>query len=164
MRALLPKRNVQILFDTVTGSLKKSILIYWPPSKSKNDTNIKKKHHPIRPRRGEVYLTQLGQNIGKEINNQHLAVILQNNKANIFSNTVVIIPISSSVKLYDGHEKIEEYDIKSGRLDKLPSKVKTEQIQFIDKARLIHKVAEFTEDTMDRISCRLKKTLDLKYV
>ena len=121
-----------------------------------------KKHHPIRPRRGEVYLTQLGQNIGKEINDQHLVVVMQNNKANIFSNTVVVIPISSSGKLYDGHEKIEENDIKSGRLDKLPSKVKTEQIQFIDKARLIHKVAEFTDDAMDKISLRLGKTLDLK--
>lgn len=121
-----------------------------------------KKHHPTRPRRGEIYLTQLGQNIGKEINDQHLVVIMQNNKANIFSNTVVVIPISSSGKLYDGHEKIEEDDIKSGRLDKLPSKVKTEQVQFIDKARLIHKVAEFTDDAMVRISLRLGKTLDLK--
>lgn len=124
--------------------------------------NHQKKHHPIRPRRGEVYLTQLGQNIGKEINDQHLVVVMQNSKANIFSNTVVVIPISSSGKLYDGHEKIEEADIKSGRLDKLPSKVKTEQIQFIDKARLIHKVAEFTDDAMGRISLRLGKTLDLK--
>ena len=120
--------------------------------------NHPKKHHPIRPRRGEVYLTQLGQNIGKEINDKHLVVIMQNNKANIFSNTVVVLPISSSEKLYDGHKKIEQTDIKSGRLDKLPSKVKTEQIQFIDKARLIHKVAEFTDDAMNRISLRLVKT------
>ncbi len=120
-----------------------------------------KKHHPIRPRRGDIYLTQLGQNIGKEINDKHLVVIMQNNKANLFSNTVVVIPISSSGKLYDGHEKIEADDIKSGRLDKLPSKVKTEQIQFIDKARLIHKVAEFTDDAVKRISLRLGKTLDL---
>ena len=124
--------------------------------------NDQKKHHPVRPRRGEVYLTQLGQNVGKEINDQHLVVIIQNSKANIFSNTVVVIPISSSGKLYDGHEKIEEADIKGGRLDKLPSKAKTEQIQFIDKARLIHKVADFTDDAMDRISLRLGKTLDLK--
>ena len=123
--------------------------------------NDQKKHHPVRPRRGDVYLTQLGQNIGKEINDKHLVVIMQNNKANIFSNTVVVIPISSSGKLYNGHEKIKETDIKSGRLDKLPSKVKTEQIQFIDKARLIHKVAEFTDDAMNRISMRLGKILDL---
>lgn len=120
-----------------------------------------KHHHPVRPRRGDVYLTQLGHNIGKEINDKHLVVIMQNNKANLFSNTVVIIPISSSGKLYDGHEKIELVDIKSGRLEKLPSKVKTEQIQFIDKARLIHKVAEFTDDAVNRISLRLGKTLDL---
>jgi mRNA interferase MazF len=119
------------------------------------------KHHPIRPRRGDIYLAQLGQNIGKEINDKHLVIIMQNNKANIFSNTIVVIPISSSGKLYDGHEKIEDKDIKTGRLDKLPSKAKTEQIQFIDKARLIHKVAELEDIAMQRIARRLKKTLDL---
>lgn len=123
-----------------------------------------KKHHPVRPRRGEVFLTQLGKNIGREINDKHLVVIMQNNKANLFSNTVVVIPISSSGKLYDGHEKIEATDVKIGRLDKLPSKAKTEQIQFIDKARLIHKVAELTDDAVMRIASRLKKTLDLQLV
>lgn len=120
-----------------------------------------KKHHPIRPRRGDVYLAQLGQNIGKEINDKHLVIIMQNNKANIFSNTVVVIPISSSGKMYAGHEKIEAEDIKTGRLDKLPSKAKTEQIQFIDKARLVHKVAELEDTAMQRIAGRLKKTLDV---
>jgi mRNA interferase MazF len=122
---------------------------------------FEKKHHPIRPRRGDIYLAQLGQNIGKEINDKHLVVIVQNNKANIFSNTIVVIPISSSGRLYDGHEKIEKKDIKMGRLDKLPSKAKTEQIQFLDKARLIHKVAELEETAMHRIMERLKKILDV---
>lgn len=123
--------------------------------------NHPKHHHPIRPRRGDVFLTELGQNIGKEINDQHLVVVIQNNKANLFSNTVVVIPISSNGKLYESHEKIEEKDIKRGRLDKLPSKAKTEQIQFIDKARFIHRVAELEDVTMERISQRLKKNLDI---
>lgn len=117
--------------------------------------------HPIRPRRGEIYLTQLGENIGKEINNKHLVLILQNNKGNLFSNTVVCIPISSSTKLYPPHEKIELKDIKSGRLDKLPSKAKTEQIHYLDKARLIHKVAELQPESVERICERLKKNLDI---
>jgi mRNA-degrading endonuclease toxin of MazEF toxin-antitoxin module len=121
-----------------------------------------KKLHPIRPRRGEVYLTQLGENVGKELNDQHLALILQNDKGNLFGNTVVCIPISSSGKLYPTHEKIVETDIKSGRLDKLPSKAKTEQIQFLDKARLIHKVAVLEDELVDRICVRLKKNLDIK--
>lgn len=120
-----------------------------------------KKFHPIRPRRGEIYLTQLGENIGKEINDQHLVLIIQNNRANLFGNTVVGIPISSSRKLYPSHEKIELEDIKSGRLDKLPSKAKTEQIHYLDKARLIHKVAELEPKAVTRICDRLKKNLDI---
>lgn len=120
-----------------------------------------KKFHPVRPRRGEIYLTQLGENIGKEINNEHLVIIVQNNKANLYGNTVVCIPISSSAKLYQSHEKIEANDIKSGRLDKLPSKAKTEQIHYLDKARLIHKVAELEPEAMKRICKRLKKNLDI---
>lgn len=121
----------------------------------------REKMHPIRPRRGEIYLTQLGENIGKEINDKHLVLIVQNNKGNSFGNTVVCIPISSSTKLYPPHEKIEVKDIKSGKLDKLPSKAKTEQIHYLDKARLIHKVAELELEAIERICERLKKNLDI---
>jgi mRNA-degrading endonuclease toxin of MazEF toxin-antitoxin module len=121
----------------------------------------KKKFHPIRPRRGDIYLAQLGENIGKEINNKHLVLIVQNNKGNLYGNTVVCIPISSSGKLYPPHEKIELKDIKSGRLDKIPSKAKTEQIHYLDKARLIHKVAELEPEAVKRICDRLKKNLDM---
>ncbi|MDX9916814.1 MAG: type II toxin-antitoxin system PemK/MazF family toxin [Gudongella sp.] len=118
--------------------------------------------HPIRPRRGEIYLAQLGENIGKEINDKHLVLIVQNNKGNLYSNTVVCIPISSNSKLYYSHEKIELKDIKNGRLDKLPSKAKTEQIHYLDKARLIHKVAELESEAVERICVRLMKNLDIK--
>lgn len=126
-----------------------------------NRNKDRKKMHPIRPRRGEVYLTQLGENIGKEINDKHLVLIVQNDKGNLFGSTVVCIPISSSTKLYTPHEKIELKDIKSGRLDKLPSKAKTEQIHYLDKARLIHKVAELEPEAIERICDRLKKNLDI---
>lgn len=120
-----------------------------------------KNFHPIRPRKGEIYLTQLGENIGKEINAKHLVLIVQNNKGNLFGNTVVCIPISSSPKLHKPHEKIELKDIKSGRLDKIPSKAKTEQIHYLDKARLIHRVVELKPEAVERICDRLRKNLDM---
>lgn len=124
-------------------------------------SNDEKHFHPIRPRRGEIYLAQLGENIGKEINAKHLVLIVQNDKGNLFGNTVVCIPISSSTKLYPTHEKTEFKDIKEGRLDKIPSKAKTEQIQYLDKARLIHKVAELEPAKVKKICDRLKKNLDM---
>lgn len=171
------EENLDIEWDTLKSTVDSekysSALRFTHWNKDKLDFQIKsknqeydrkthsKKHHPCRPRRGDVFLAELGQNIGMEINEQHLVVIFQNNKANIFSNTVVVIPISSSGKLYDAHEKIEEGDIKTGRLDILPCKVKTEQIQFMDKARLIHKVATLEDLAIKRVSKRLLKTLDI---
>lgn len=127
----------------------------------KDKANDEKKMHPIRPRRGNVYLAEMGQNVGSEINEQHLVLILQNNIGNIYSDTVIIIPISSSGKLYKTHEKIESKDIKDGRLDKLPSKAKTEQIHYLDKARLIHKVATLEDTCIEKICKRLKDNLCL---
>ena len=129
----------------------------YAKTKQEDDKHL----HPLRPRRGDVYLAKMGQNIGAEINEQHLVLILQNNKGNLYSDTVVVIPISSSGQLFLTHEKITEVDIKTGRLDKLPSKAKTEQIHYMDKARLVHKVATLEEECIKRICKRLKKNLCL---
>ncbi len=118
--------------------------------------------HPIRPQKGDIYLIEFGQNVGNELNDIHMGIIIQNSAKNLVSSTVVVIPISSSKKLYDTHEKILATDIKSGKLDKLPSKAKTEQITCVDKARLIHKIAELTPDFMNKLENRLLKNLDIK--
>lgn len=130
-------------------------------NKNKREEN-EKKHHPIRPKRGEIYLAELGENIGSEISQQHLVLIMQNDKGNLYGDTVVVVPISSSGKLYLTHQKIIKKDIKYGRLDKLPSKAKTEQIQYMDKAKLIHKVGALEDDCLNKISDRIKKNLDIK--
>ena len=118
--------------------------------------------HPLRPRRGEIYLIDFGQNVGAELSNTHMGIIIQESLKNSVSSTVVVIPISSSIKLYDTHEKIIESDIKSGQLNKLPSKAKAEQITCIDKARLIHKIGELNTDFMKRLEKRILKNLDIK--
>lgn len=118
--------------------------------------------HPLRPRKGDIYLINFGQNIGTELSNTHMGIIIQDSLKNSVSSTVVVIPISSSKKLYDTHEKIISSDIKVGQLNKLPSKAKAEQITCIDKARLIHKIGELTPDFMKRLEKRILKNLDIK--
>ena len=117
--------------------------------------------HPIRPRKGDIYLIEFGQNIGKELSNTHMGIIAQDSLKNSISSTVVVIPISSSLKLYDTHEKIEEEDIEEGKLNKLPSKAKAEQITCIDKSRLVHKVGRLSNDFMKRLEKRILKNLDI---
>lgn len=145
------------------GWLDKKVTIH----KMSEEQNILKtknedKKHPIVPKRGEIYLAELGENIGKEINNQHLVIIIQNDKGNYFSNTTVCIPISSNKKLFKTHEQIEKKDIISGNLDIYPSKAKTEQICYLDKARLKNKIAVLSKEKMDSISKRLKLNLDIE--
>lgn len=117
--------------------------------------------HPIRPRKGEIYLIEFGQNVGKELCNVHMGIIMQKSLKNSIASTVVVIPISSSPKLCDTHERILENDVIEGKLNKLPSKAKAEQITYIDKSRLIHKVGEMSMDFMQRLGKRVMKNLDI---
>ena len=127
----------------------------------KLEKNRKNNLHPIRPRKGEIYLIEFGQNVGKELCNTHMGIIMQNSYKNSISSTVVVIPISSSPKLYDTHEKILETDLEEGKLNKLPSKAKAEQITCIDKSRLIHKIGKMNPEFIERLEKRLFKNLDI---
>ena len=42
----------------------------------KLESNRKNNLHPIRPRKGEIYLIEFGQNIGKELCNTHMSVVV----------------------------------------------------------------------------------------
>lgn len=127
----------------------------------KLEKNRKNNLNPIRPRKGEIYLIEFGQNIGRELCNIHMGIIMQNSYKNSISSTVVVIPISSSPKLCDTHEKILEKDIEEGKLNKLPSKAKAEQITWIDRSRLIYKIGKMTPQFVDRLEKRLLKNLDI---
>lgn len=127
----------------------------------KLEKNRKNNLHPVRPRKGEIYLIEFGQNVGKELCNTHMGIIMQDSYKNSISSTIVVIPISSSPKLYDTHEKILETDLEEGKLNKLPSKAKAEQITCIDKSRLVYKIGKMTPAFMNRLEKRLLKNLDI---
>jgi|GEM_PF-2595464 len=130
--------------------------------KSENlESNRKNNLHPIRPRKGEIYLIEFGQNIGRELCNTHMGIIMQDSFKNSISSTVIVIPISSSPKLYDTHERILENDIEEGNLKKLPSKAKAEQITYVDKSRLIHKIGRMSPNFILRLEKRVLKNLDI---
>lgn len=118
--------------------------------------------HPIRPKKGEIYLIEFGQNVGSELSNTHMGIIIQDSAKNNYSSTVIVVPISSSPKIYDTHEIILFEDLKNGYLNKLPSKAKIEQMICIDKARLIHRIGELTPEFMNRLARKVLKVLDIK--
>ncbi len=129
----------------------------------KLDKKKNKGKHPIQPRRGDIYLIEFGQNIGKELSNTHMGIVVQNSSSNVASHTVIVVPISSSPQLYSTHERILETDVKEGKLDKLPSKAKADQITCIDKARMLYKIGSVTDEFIKRLEKRIMRNLDIKF-
>lgn len=125
-----------------------------------------KRLHPIRPFRGEIYMAEMGENVGVEFNQYHPVLILQNDFGNSISETTVILPIT---ELEDGkydkniHQKIYnndlEFKVKNG-LDKNPSKLKIADITTIDKSRLSTKIGKVSPKFMVIVETKLKKLLD----
>lgn len=126
------------------------------------DKKKNKGKHPIQPRKGDIYLIEFGQNIGKELSSTHMGIVVQSSSNNVASHTVSGVPISSSSKLYSTHERIQKQDIKTGKLDKLPSKAKVDQLTCIDKSRMIHKIGSVTDEFLKRLEERIMKNLDIK--
>ena len=111
-------------------------------------------------KRGEIYLAALDPVLGKEISKTRPVVIISNNKNNLFSGTVTILPISSQNldKIYP----FEVFLLKGcGNLPK-DSKVKADQIRTIDKTRIIRFIGELKKNQIDDIEKAIKIHLDLR--
>lgn len=132
---------------------------YWEKLQHPN------KHHPIRPYRGELFVVELGINVGFEFSSLHLSLIIQNDIGNTFRNTTIIIPITD---YKDGkfdkyvNKKITNEDLESkvlNGLNKDPSKLKLEDIRIIDKARLEAKIGKVKPEYIKEVENKLKKLL-----
>ena len=86
-------------------------------------------------RRGDVFIAALDPVVGKEISKTRPVVIVSNNKNNVFSGTVTVLPVTSK-----NIEKAYPFEVflprGSGNLPK-NSKVKADQIRTLDKARIV---------------------------
>lgn len=123
----------------------------------------KRKLHPIRPKRGEVYLAKITTNVGAELNGQHLVVIIQNNKSNLFANKVNVVVIEGDGNKInpDYHIQLLSADMISGRLDKDPSRIVTSDILTIDKSRLKQRIGRISDPKIKQLNAKLRKQLSL---
>jgi mRNA interferase MazF len=110
-------------------------------------------------KRGEIYLAALDPVLGKEISKTRPVVIVSNNKNNLFSGTVTVLPLSSQ-----NLEKTYPFEVflpkGSGNLPK-NSKVKADQIRTIDKIRMIKLIGELKKNQIEDIEKAIKIHLDL---
>lgn len=108
--------------------------------------------------RGDIYYADLSPVIGSEQGGYRPVLILQNNKGNKFSTTVIVAPISSKVQ----KNKIPTHVLIENEQLERKSIVLLEQIRTIDKKRIFDKVGCVTKDKMDLVNEAIKTSLDIK--
>ena len=109
------------------------------------------------PKRGDMYVADLGQGIGSEQANERPVVIIQNNKGNHYADTTIIVPITSQMKAQIPNHVIIHYGI----LTKYQGCVLTEQIRTISVLRLKKYIGRLSEKDIRRIEKALRISLDM---
>ena len=107
-------------------------------------------------RRGDIVLVNLEPRIGSEQGKTRPAVIIQHDSLNKYSNTTIIVPISSTIyeKNYPMHVDIENPCLKN------KGTIKTEHIRAIDKKRITKKIGTANSETIKKIGLALQHALD----
>lgn len=107
--------------------------------------------------RGEVYYADLSPVIGSEQGGYRPVLVVQNNKGNKYSTTIIVAPVSSKTTKnpLPTHVLLE--------LDGLQKKsvVLLEQLRTIDKKRIRERVGKVSDDIMIEINQAMKTSLDI---
>ena len=108
--------------------------------------------------RGEIYYADLSPVVGSEQGGYRPVIVLQNNKGNRYSTTVIIAPISSRLT----KNPLPTHVMVDCRSLEKKSVVLLEQIRTIDKQRIKEKVGMIDSQVMNLINQAIKTSLDIK--
>ena len=107
-------------------------------------------------KRGQIYMADLNPVIGSEQGGIRPVVIIQNDRGNYFSPTVIVAAITGQVK----KELPTHTKIKTTGLPK-ESTALLEQIRTVDKTRLLEKIGEGSVCEMNRITEAVRVRIDV---
>lgn len=110
--------------------------------------------------RGDIYLVNLGTNIGSEQGGCRPVLLVQNDIGNHFGPTLIVAPVSSRYwkkSKQPTHTLIEGIQNLSS-----PSVVLTEQLLTIDKVRVMKYLGKVPEDQMQNVNKAVMVSLGLK--
>lgn len=97
-------------------------------------------------KRGQVYIADLGNGQGSEQSGIRPVLVIQNDVGNFYSNTVLIVPITSAMKKnIPTHMNLEKG---TAGLTK-DSTLIVEQMRTVDKTRLRHCIGVFSDNMMN---------------
>ncbi len=110
------------------------------------------------PKRGEIWFVSLEPVIGHEIGKKRPAIVISNDKNNLYADTITVIPITSKT------ERIYPFEVLLPKKEVgLPkdSKAKCNQIRTIDKKRLINLVGSLSPERVKEVEKALLIHLDM---
>ncbi len=122
-----------------------------------------KKYHPIKPKRGEIYNAYITEGVGSELCGNHLVIIIQNKKGNIYSDKVNVLPIEGNGNNINSNYqlRLSSSDLQDGFLSKDPSRIILTDITTIDKARLGRRIGQLKPEYLLEIGKCLKAQLEI---
>lgn len=106
--------------------------------------------------RGEVWMTDFGDNVGSEQNGIRPCVILQNDNLTKNSHTLLVLPVTKArKKLHSTQATVQLKEI---------SQALCEQTRVIDKDRMLYRQCKLSKDEMKKIEKKLAFTLGLHII
>lgn len=108
-------------------------------------------------KRGDIYLADLGDNIGSVQRGERPVIVVQNNKGNRYSPTITVIPITTKIHRSKGFPTHVILDHMGG-LDEESASM-AEQITTISRDKLVRYIGSLTENFM---ATKIDKTLNIQ--
>lgn len=108
-------------------------------------------------RRGDVYYADLSPIVGSEQGGVRPVVVIQNDKGNRYSKTIIIAPISKKMS----KPPIPTHVIFSDDALSYVSMILCEQLRTIDKQRLGQWICTLDESTIQKVNHAIKISLDI---
>lgn len=109
--------------------------------------------------KGDIYLANLNPSKGVEINKIRPVLVFQNDLACKYSQTVTVLPLSST----EYRKRVFEIQIKADKNNKLASdsKILVHQIRTVDKQRLGKKIGRASNNILSETEAKLKLHLGI---
>ena len=107
-------------------------------------------------RRGEIYWVDLPDKKGRELREVHPCLVVSNDKQNIFSPLIIVLPITS-LKVGD-----EIFPFQISIQLKKESVILVDQIQTIDRDKFKDRIGKLESELIEEIEKKIHLVLDLK--
>ncbi len=108
-------------------------------------------------RRGDVYYADLSGVVGSEQGGIRPVVVVQNDKGNKYSNTLIVAPISKKMS----KPPLPTHVIFSATQLNYVSMILLEQLRTIDKKRLGQRICTLDQATLEKVNEALRVSLEL---